>query len=102
MKFDRVGFRRNELGKTFAASDISSVIALAKSENGRESTRADAGIRKRQIDGAVRLQRKALSLLGFLKTAGKNPCLPAKFETRVASCYNSCIFKRFRPAASAR
>jgi len=36
-----------------AASVISSVIALAKPENGRERTKADDRIGKRQITGTV-------------------------------------------------
>src|SRR5262245_21236713 len=35
------------------------------------------------------LHEKRPSLLAFLESSEKNPCLPAKSETRVASCYNS-------------
>jgi hypothetical protein len=36
-----------EFGKSFAASDISSVIAPANAENGCEKTKADERIRRR-------------------------------------------------------
>ncbi|SRR5260221_13746436 len=40
-------------GRNARASDISSDIALAESENGREGIEADARIRKRQMAGVV-------------------------------------------------
>ena len=41
------------------------------------------------------LNGKVPSLLGFLKTAVKTPCLPAKFDPRVASSRNTKIHKHF-------
>jgi hypothetical protein len=48
----------------FAASDISSVIALAEPENGRDQTQADESTRKRQIDADKTLTRKLLITVG--------------------------------------
>src|SRR5947208_16299924 len=63
--------------EAFAASDISSVIARAKPENGSEQTKADERIRKHQNAGPERLIRKTACLWGFLQAAAETPCLPA-------------------------
>jgi hypothetical protein len=56
-------------------------------EKGRESTKADARIRKRKSMAAQDFAGKVASLLEFLKTAVKTPCLPAIRRRRAL---NSC------------
>lgn len=51
-------------GRNTRASDISSDIALAESENGRERTKADAEIRKWQVAGVVSFTRKEPVFIG--------------------------------------
>ena len=48
----------------FAASDISSVIALAKAENGSKQAGADERIRRRQFADIMRVELKTLVFVG--------------------------------------
>ena len=61
----------------FAASDIASVIALAKPENGCEWTKADEESESAKPMAAHDLSEKVPSLFAFLKAAAETPCLPA-------------------------
>ena len=63
---------------TFGASVISSVIALAESENRNEQTAADDKTRNRQFADTMRVVPKVPVFVGFSEDGGKTPCLPAK------------------------
>src|SRR5688572_21481944 len=70
---DRVSLRRRTTS-LFAASVISSVIALAKPANRSEQTKADETIRKRQVADSVRLGVKIARIhWAFTKSVQRNP-----------------------------
>jgi hypothetical protein len=63
--------------EVFAASDISSVIALAKAENGSKQTRADERIRRRQFAHIMRVVLKTLAFIGISESGGKDSLSPS-------------------------
>ncbi len=73
-------FRTRELGKCFASSVISSVIALGKHANGRERTKPNDRIRKLlNLDRCVSSTEGACLYWGFLKLAEGLPLSPPTF-----------------------
>ena len=88
--------------KFFAASDISSVIALEKFGNDGEWTKADETIWTRQIADPRHVRRKSTDFLGFREAPAETPSLPAKFEARVGSSRNIKIYKHFVAASTLR
>src|ERR1700730_7391009 len=94
--FASAGFRRGELGRTFGASDISSVIALAESENRRKQTGADDRTRKRQFADIMRVVLKTPVFVGVSENCGKESLPPSQLRSRVALPSNLNQIKEFR------
>ncbi len=85
-------FRPRKLGKPFAAS----VIAPGKSESGCERTNGDEKSESAKSRVWRHLYEKRPSLLAFLESSEKNPCLPANTEARAALRQNINHFSYFR------
>jgi hypothetical protein len=88
------GFPTRGAPKLFAASDVSSVIALEKSEN-KSKQAADERTRKRQFADIMRVVLRTLVFVGASRNCGKESLPPSHFEPRVASSRNIMIHNPF-------
>ena len=77
MVFAKRRFPTRRTRETFGASDISSVIALAESENRRKQTGADDRTRKRQFVDIVRVVLKTPVIVGVSENCGKDSLPPS-------------------------
>jgi hypothetical protein len=84
--------------KRFAASDILSDITLEKSATVGKRKKADEKTTIRELAESARLGEGSRTAASGRKTIPGTPCLPAKFETRIASCSNVNIGTRFHIA----
>src|SRR5713226_978195 len=78
MGFSKRRFPTRRTRETFGASVISSVIALAESENRRKQTGVDDRTRKRQFADIMRVVLKTPVFVGVSENGGKDSLPPSQ------------------------
>ena len=82
---------------TFGASVISTVTALAESENRRKETGADARNRKRQFADVMRVALKMPVFVGVSENCGKDSLPPSQVRTPGRELLQPQHFQAFPP-----